>query len=648
MIGEPWHQLKTNEMGPAVQLLLDGYKKDQAGRRTRYVRNLELYEGRTMDGYSAHSYFDDIAAESAATANTAIQRDRCRLIRSAVCSAVSTIYAPQKPKPQFQTVGATWATRRKAYRLDRICEGILNQRQGRFINVWAFMADAATDTSLQGMACIKVTADRKRKRIVHENIPMPDLFTDPAEGREPQTMLQRGPIDEYTAAKKWPKAKQAIAGAMPYEWFGRASTMRPRATKVIEIVYAWRLPTGEDEPGRWCAVINGTVVDEGEWTAPAFPFVFFVWEPHRDGPWASGIADEGASIAEDASELNLRLMHRSLVASGKRIYYQDESVKPDDLMLNDAVVGVAVAAGAQYPQEQVATPFSPMELEFESSKKRDYWDSIGISQVSAAARREQGVQSGIAMMTLNDTKAGRQLIKGQRYEQAYVDLSHQYVWRLRELAEEDADFSITWPGKTMLRSVKWKDADIEDDSFSVSVAPSSALPHDPAGRQEMVQTLYQSSLISQETAKQLIGWPDLDSELNVENAEYEYIDSLIEAYLDAEQATWGMADYHAPEGFLFNKVGALRRFASAWFRARIDQRALPKEEQTKAEFNIGLLARYIRELDALMKPAEPEVPPEPAMPPPPPDMMGMPIGAPPGGPLPPPDQLAPPPPPIAA
>lgn len=643
LLDTPWHQLNTSEMGGAVQQLMDSFRRDQAGRRVRYTRNLQLFEGRSMSGYSAHSYIDDVS-DATMISDQAHTSDRLRLIRSATCSAVSTIYAPQKPKPQFQTTGATWAARRKAYRLDRICEGILNQRQGRFVNVWAFMADAATDTVLQGVAAIKVAADRKRKRIVHELVPLPDLFTDPAEGREPQNLFQRAPIDQWTALKKWPKAKTAINGAKQYEWYGRASTMKPRATKTIEIVYAWRLPVSEDEPGHWCAVINGVVVDEGEWTAPTFPFVFVMWEPHRDGPWASGVADEGAVLAEDCSELNKRLMHRELVASGKRIYYTKDSVNPDDLALNDAVIGVAVEQGASPPVEQVATPFNPMELDYLESRKREFWDALGISQISAAARREQGVQSGIAMMTLNDTKAGRQLIKAQRYEQAYVDLAHQYVWRLRELAEEDEDFAVTWPGKTLMRSVKWSEADIEDSEFSVFVAPSSALPHDPAGRAEMVQTMFKSSLISQETAKQLVGWPDLDSELNVENAEYEYIDSLIEAYLDADQETWSAADYHAPEAFIFNKMGALRRFSSAWFRARIDQRALPKAEQGKAEFNIRLLARYIQELDALMNPPKEEPPPAPAGAPPmlPPDALPPGPGMPPGAALPP-DQLAPPP-----
>lgn len=595
----PWHKQKREEMGQTVFNIMHGFKTQQAGRRERYVRNLELYEGRKMAGYSAHSYLE-YNQES-----QAFQLDRQRLVRSAVSTAVASLYAPQKPKPQFQTLGSTWATRRKAYRLDRICEGILNQRQERWINVWAFMVDAGVEAALQGVAAIKVTADTTLKRIVHRLAPLPDLFVDPAEGRNPQNLFERAPLDEYTALQLFPKYESAIRGAKEYEWYGRAATASPRATRVIEIVYAWRLPVSEDEPGHWCATIGGTVVDDGEWTAPAFPFVFFMWEPHRDGFWGAGIADEASTIAEETSELDKRLLFREIIASGKKTYYEKGSLNPEDLTLNDAHIGVAIEPGAAMPQESVTPPFSPVEMEYFNAKKSSFWDAIGLSQVSAAARREQGVSSGIAIMTLNDTKAGRQLLKSQRYEQAFVDLAHQYVWRLRELAEDNPEFALTWPGKSLLRTVKWSDADTKDDEFSVSVAPSSALPHDPAGRQEMVQDMYKASLISQETAKMLIGWPDLDSELNIENAESEYIDSLIEAYLDADQETWNASDYQAPEGFIFNKVGAIRRFASAWFRARIDQRTLPPKERLKVEFNVALLSRYIQELDVLMTPQTP-------------------------------------------
>lgn len=596
----PWFQMPRDEMGKEVDLIVDGLKSEQGGRRAEYIKALELYEGRRMAGYTAHSYaYIQDGLENAKN----FEGDRLRLVRSAVSTATANIYAAQKPKPQFQTQGATWATRRKAYRLDRICEGILNQRQERWINVWAFMIDASVDTALQGVAAIWVTANKEQKKIDHELVPLPDIFTDPGEGRNPKNLFWRRPIDEQTALERFPKAAKAIKDARAYEWYGgRGASDKPRATKVIEIKYAVRLPLSKKKPGLWCAVINGTVVDSGPWTAPAFPFVFFMWEPHRDGPWASGIAAEGGGLAQECGELNYRLLAREVIGSGKKIFYEAESLKPDDLALNDAVVAVAVQKGAVFPTEHATPAFAPADLQFQQYEVQLFWDAIGVSQVSAAARREPGIDSGVAQMTLNDTKAGRQLIKSQRYEQAYVDLAHQYVWRMRELAKDDPGFSMTWPGKALIRQYKWKDADLDDDLFSVTVAPASALPHDPAGRQAMVQQMLRSGLISQETAKTLIGWPDLDAELNIDNAEGEYVDSLIELYLDAEQETWDAGDYQAPTGFMMNKVNALRRFASAWFRGRIDQQTLPPEEKTKAEFNLQILERYLKELDALMQP----------------------------------------------
>ena len=614
LTSKPWSKLPPGEMGPAVQRLIDGFKREQSGRRVRYRRNLELYERRKWNDYST---YNEGASED-------FERDRLGLIRSAVATAVSSVYAPQKPKPQFQTSGATWAIRRRAYKLDRICEGVINQRQGRWINVWALMTDAGCEAAVQGVACIKVLSDMENKRIAHKLIPAPDIYFDPTEGREPRNMWHREPMSQSDALKLWPKAKAAIMGAQPYEWLGGKQS-KPRETMTIELQYAYSLPCSSDEPGKWCAVIGGEVVDSGDWDAPSFPIVMLGWEPHREGPWYSGIADEGAGQAEFCSELYLRLRYRCIVASGKKIYYPRDTVKPDDLATNDATTAVAYDGNVP-PNESLTPPFTPTEVEFLQYSVQNFWDAIGISQVSAAARREQGVSSGIAMMTLNDTKAGRQLVKAQRYEQAYVDLAHQYVWRLRELAAEHPDLIVQFAGKKLIREIKWNDADVEDDMFSVTVGASSALPHDPAGRQQMVSEMFQQGLISQETTKTLIGWPDLDNELNLETSVQEYVDALIERYLDAEPDTWVATMYQAPEGYLPNKPAALLRFASALYKARTDQMTLPPAESAKAEFNMNLLIRWIKEMDALMNPPAPPMPAgagagAPPMPPPGPGML---------------------------
>jgi hypothetical protein len=613
--GTAWHKLAKEEMGGAVARLVSAFKTEQQGRRVRYKHNLELYERRRMNGQGASGY------NAADGDSDVMARDRLGLVRSAIATAVSSVYAPQKPKPQFQTSGATWAIRRRAYKLDRICEGIINQRQGRWINVWALMTDAGCEAATQGVACIKVYSDVANKRVAHKLLPCVDIWFDPSEGRYPRCLYHREPIQEEEAALLWPKSVAAIRGAQPYEWYGAAGA-KPRDSKTIELQFAYRLPDSPDNPGKWCAVIGGEVVDSGDWDAPSFPIVMLGWEPHREGPWYSGIADEGGEQAQFCSELYLRLQYRAIVASGKKIYYPRDTVKPDDLALNDAVVAVPYD-GSMPPNESLSVPFSPTEMDFLQYAVQNFWDAIGVSQVSAAARREQGVSSGVAMMTLNDTKAGRQLVKAQRYEQAFVDLAHQYVWRLRELAEHDPELLIQWAGKRLIRAIKFNDADVEDDEFSVSVAPASALPHDPAGRQQMVSELYQQGMVSQETAKSLIGWPDLESEMSVENSEFEYVDALIEKYTDADRDSWTAGDYQGPEGFIINKPQALRRFAASWFRIRVDQMTLPEDEATLAEFNLGLLVRYIKELDALMNPPAVTAP------------GGQPMGSPPTGPLPP-------------
>lgn len=593
-----WWDQSADERGMAVERLVEYYKMTQAARRAGYIRNLELYECRTLQGYSTHSYVEIDGAGA--------DFERRRLVRSAVATAVSNIYAPQKPKAQVQTLGATWAARRRAYKLDRIFEGILNQRQDRWISGWAMMLDAGYEAALQGVACVLTEADLEEERITHDLIPHIDIYTDPVEGRNPKNWFLRRPLSESEALRRWPKHSRAIKSAKPFNWYGISSAQRPRAERILEVKYAWHVPPGKKGGGRWAAIVNGKEVEGGEWTAPFPPIVLLYWEPHRDSPWGAGIGDEGGRMSMRIDDLDARLHARELIASGQKVYYYKDSVKPDDLAVNDARVAIAVEPGVPFPQTDISPPFNPMELEFLQEEIRGFWDGIGISQVSAAARREQGIESGVAMRTLNDTKAGRQLVKGQRYEQAFVDLAHQHFWRLRELAEENPKFMVTWSGKNLIRAYNFaKDAELDDADFSISIPPASALPNDPAGRQQMIQDLYGSGLISQETAKQLMAWPDLESDMSNANAEAEYVDMLIERYLDADQDEWDAGDYESPEAFIINKPAAMRKFIGAWCRARIDAQTLPKDERRLAQFNIVLLSRWIKELDQLMQPPAP-------------------------------------------
>lgn len=592
---KPWFDLKDDEMAQAVHDIVQDLKREQLHRVKTYVRNLERFERRKLGGYGAAGYVEEFSPED---------EDRLGLIRSAVSHAVADIYAPQKPKAQFQTLGASWDTRRRAYRLDRIEEGILNQRVGRWLNMWAFMHnDVCPEIALQGCAPVKITADVARERIVHRLVPYPNLFFDSAEGREPQTLFEIEPIDVTAAQRQFKKLRpSALLAAKEWEWdrVGKRTT-RKRVTRQIEVIHAWRLPFGPDAPGVWCTTIGGELVEKGQWDAPDFPFIFPMWEPHRDSPWASGIADEAGDRAAEVSDLDLRYAVRARLAAFKCRYYKTDTVEKEDLEQNDALVNIPFT-GDIPPQESLVPPFSPLELDYRNRKLDDFWDVIGLSRVSAAARREQGVSSGIAIMTLNDTKSGRQLPKAKRFEDCFPQLAQQHVWRLREIAKNNKALVIKLPGRKLMQDIKWESADVDDDAYSVTIGAASAVPHDPHGRQQWVATMFESGLLSPETAKFMIGNPDPDAALDVDRAEEDYIDDLIAYYQNADEETFdGPRDYETPEGMIRNKPRALERFAAAWFRARQDARGLNDDERKKAEFNIQLLTRYIEELDALIK-----------------------------------------------
>lgn len=589
-----WHEQEGVERAREVENIADGLWADQALRRTRYLRNVQLFEVIDIPTADAAGYCRALGG-----ANLAIPSDRLGLIRSGVQTAAAEVFAKQKPKPQFQTSGADWRTRRKAKKLDKLCEGILHQRQGKFLDVWDFVFDAGVELLVQGTAAMHVLASSEAGKIEHELVPIKELYFDPNEGRDPQNLFRVSPIDQDKAIARFASGdsaedlakREAIESAAQFEGWDQtiASSTQPRAAKRIRMVQAWRLPFGKDKPGAACVIINGQVMAEEEWTAPAFPFVFAHWEPHRLSPWASGLVEEGAELAEKAGDLDERMLNRARVCGGRRIYVHEEAVVNEaSLEENDAEVVIKLAPNAPVPQETLVPPFTDAEMQYVRARVQAYWDAIGVSQISAAARREPGVESAVAMRTLNDTKAGRQLPRAKMYEKIFVDLAQQYIYRLREMAANDSNFAVRWAGKSVLQEIKWSEADPGDDAnFSVTVAPASALPSDPAGRLSMAGELYASKLIDATTYKQLLGWPDLEQELNSESAEYEYIDFLLDKYLDAEKGSWGAGDYESPEGAIVDKPRALMRFTSALFQAK---------REKAPEFNLKLLRRYIKEL----------------------------------------------------
>jgi len=590
-----WAIEDPEEMGVEVYRIGAALYGSQEGRRNRWLTALRAYEGRELDSLYADAY-------SRAEPRNDLTYN---LHRRGVHTALAQISGRQKPKAQFQTSGADWNTQRRARKLDKICESQLHQRQGRYQDGWELMAAVLKDAAIGGDGVVKVYADGDS--VAYERKRAHELYVDPLEARsgDPRNLFDVYPmevdkaIDEFCNVEGDEAGNEArriaLQGAQNVsDDSQKLAAQSPRITKSVRIVEAWRLPLNDTSPGKHVFAMAGKLLWEEDWDRKRFPFLNMRWNADQDGYWSQGLVEEGASLVDEVNRNAARLSERFRLCAQKRTYYTAGSVDEEALQANDAEVLIEIQPGFNMPQEAVVSPIAPSEVQWLELNFGKYFDLLGISQQAATSRKEPGVNAAVAMRTLNDLNTVNLAPQAKMYEQAFVDLAMLTIECMREVAVSKRGFSVKWRGKFFLDEIKWKDARLDEDMYEVSVAPASSLPNDPAGRLEMVQELFSAGIITPVTFKNLLGWPDLESELNSEEAEYEYTAELLDRFVfdleeDNDEAFGG---YESPEGFIVDKQRAMLQATSKYFEAK--RRRAP-------QWNIDLVKRWIQELDVLIQ-----------------------------------------------
>lgn len=644
MAGDRWHELEGADCaGQVVSVCRALESLVGSPLRARWLTARSMYEARDVTV--------DLAAGGSVgrTVNDgAVYGDELyNVSRSAVDTGQAEIAARQRPKPMFLTTDADWRTKRKAKKLGRFVEAILHQSQGaRYADAWELGEDVFRDAEIAVGGVIKVTLDIPRERVGLERVPAYEVLVDPVEARngDPQNWYHHYPMDADQAKSKFlegiddederSRIAGAIEGSTDFAEMMEARTVTERTQNTIRVFEAWHLPPSADKPGKHVFCCTGGMLYEEEWEWPLPPFAFHVWSREAFGIWGTGLVEAGATQHEKVNELARNMHERVRLGTTKYIFYQPGTVDTDQLKGNDGVVFVAVTDASKQPHESNTPAITPAETELLETEIRRYYDLQGVSQMSAAQRKEPGVESGTALQTLGDMKAVRFLPKSRAYELMFARLGELIVHAMRDLAVEKPGYIAKWPGKQFLQTIPWKDVDLAADMFVCRVAPVSAMSNDPGERLEMVEKLTGMGFVSRDKYLELLGMPDLDSLLAHETSETQWIDKMVDRYLDAEdnEELEKLGGYREPDGYLLNPMNALVQVAQHYFDAMVND---------APEFNCSLLQRFMRSLQRIIEkanapaPAAPQgpalVPGQPAVPMGPPGAAVVPPVGPPVG-----------------
>lgn len=527
--------------------------------------------------------------------------------RSAVDTGHAEIAARQRPKPMFLTTDADWRTKRKAKKLGRFVEALLAQSQGtRYADAWELGEDCFRDAEIAVGGVVKVTIDAGRERVDLRRVPAYEVLVDPVEARDgdPQNYFHHYPMDMDRAhtlfldgvegAAERARIDAAIHASTELGDYMTARTATNRTHDTIRIFEAWHLPPSADKPGKHVVACTGGMLLEEEWTWPIPPFAFLVWSKEAFGIWGTGLVECGMSQHDKINELARNLHERHRLGTTKYIFYEPGTVDVETLKGNDGVMLIPCRDMSKQPRESNNPGITPAETSLLETEYQRYYNLLGIPQMSAEARKEPGVESGVALQTLGDQKAVRFLPKSRAYELFFVRIGELCVRGMRDLAVAKPGYVAKFPGKRFLEQIPWKDVDLQEDMYVVRVAPVSAMSTDPAERLEIVEKLVGMGYLGRDKYLELLGMPDLDSLLTQETAETQWVEKMVDRYLDSEDDAElkEKGGYREPDGYLLNPLGALTTVAQHYFDAMVND---------APEYNLDLMRRFLRSLQRIIE-----------------------------------------------
>ena len=555
------------------------------------------------------------------------KRGKRRFTYNMVRSNIQTVCArigKAKPRPMFLTSGGDWHQQRKGRKLTQYVSGVFTHAGEQRLNAYDHHTRAFRDACINGTGVVRWFIDEAAARIVCERVLPREIYVDEREARygSPRTIIQRRVMSRDVLAAMFPDHEEAINNANPPRPNGGSSIDAEADYNSVEAWEAWHLPSKEDgDDGKHAIVIEGTTLLNEPYAKMRFPFVFIHWEPPTEGFWGTGLCHELRGIQSELSD-SLRDVQIGIRRMCRPKVLVERNSDVDKAQINNDLGAIVDFTGTP-PQFITSTAFSS-EMYQHLDRLREYGRSVsGVSEMSSQSQKPAGLNSGVALRTMQDVESERFIQQGQRYEQAFMDSAELVVELSHDMVEMGLEPVVKTPAGRFFESIRFGDVALDDDEYLMKVFPVSALPHTPEGKLQFVSELEQKGYLTKEESMQLLEYPDLDRFTELQTAAMDDIMATLDSICET-------GEYIEPEPFM-PLMMAQQMATNTYLRA--------KSSHELDEDRLEKLRQFIGACIQLQQ----------APPPPPPNPFAMPPGAPPGAPpgLPPgppgPPQMAPPP-----
>lgn len=228
-------------------------------------------------------------------------------------------------------------------------------------------------------------------------------------------------------------------------------------------------------------------------------------EPVNNGKTVS-IVDELEGVQTQIDLINAKIAATSQLTPANLVFIDEQSgLKASDVNNKDCqIYPVGIQPGNTANPVNVVTPvpfdtsWSTM-LDFYINKA---YDMIGISQLSAQSRKPSGLDSGVALQTMEDIESDRFEVQVNHFINSYINVTRKLI----EIIPEDVEIL---PADKYQSTMTWAALKEQNDLYKVQYSAATALSKDPAERAKQIIQMSQIGLITPSKAAELMDMPDL-------------------------------------------------------------------------------------------------------------------------------------------
>lgn len=451
-------------------------------KRAKYRRNVRCYlhtygfAMTNLDDTSVAGYYSSSRYDTEEDTSSGIQEN---VVKSCVDTMVA-ITAAIKARPFFNTVNGTFADIKLVKAAQQFFDDLFDEQNLHRTIVQAFRDACIFDTGI--------------------------IFVDPATKTVTRVMPWQISFDQREASYNNLTRCVMKQENYPITLLPFASELKkqckdlPISSDVTYYKY-WNLNNGV-----LCHYIPELdFFKEEEWIPNTLPFIFMHYELPIKSASSSSMVDVLWGIQEAIDALIVKIKDASQLASPLKFFVPEQSTIKASKITNrvgEVITYTALPNQTTAPIVTATEPFmDPQWLQLLDKLKQDAYELVGISQLSASLQKPKGLNSGVAISTMEDVELGRLEVQSDMIIRTYTDIAKLCI------AVFPSNEPILPPNRWR-EDIKWEDIVAAQDQMIIQFSSAENLSKDPQTRAQQVLMLVQMGVIPQSRVSSLMEIPD--------------------------------------------------------------------------------------------------------------------------------------------